>query len=246
MGLNRRVVAVIPARWGSRRFPGKPLALILGAPMIAHVVRRVLRARRVDAVWVATDDKRIARAAEVAGARAVLTSRRCRSGTDRVAEAVRRERPPIVLNVQGDEPALDPAAVDAVADLLLRDAKLPMATVVAPLRDVRKLRDPNVVKAVLAENGDALYFSRAPIPHVRDGGQPRAYQHLGLYGYRYGCLMRLAALPPAPLERAERLEQLRALENGISVRAAVMRRAGPAVDVPGDVQKVERYLMKTR
>lgn len=237
-----KVIGVIPSRFGAQRFPGKPLALIAGVPMIARVVRQALKARLLDEVWVATDDERIAWTAEEAGARAVMTPFSCRSGTDRIAHAVRGRAVGLVVNIQGDEPVIAPRAIDACVEVLKRDPKVLMSTVVIPLSDPGEWRDPNVVKAVLAGNGDVLYFSRAPIPHPRDGGMPAAYKHMGLYGYRPAWLARMARLPATPLEKAERLEQLRAMENGVVIRAAVRKVESIAVDVPADVRKVERYL----
>lgn len=241
-----RVIGVIPSRFGAKRFPGKPLALIAGVPMIVRVIRQVKKANRLTDVWVATDDKRIAETAEKAGAKAVMTPSNLPSGTDRIAYAVRTVKADIVVNIQGDEPVMPPAAIDAVVKVLQDDPKVLMSTVVIPLSDVRKWKNPNVVKAVLASNNNVLYFSRAPIPHPRDGGLPKAYQHMGLYGYRPAWLQLMASLKPTPLERIEKLEQLRAMENGVVIRAAVQRYESIAVDVPADVKKVERHLKKKK
>ncbi len=242
--MGSKVVGVIPSRYGAARFPGKPLALIAGVPMIVRVVRQALKARRLDEVWVATDDERIAWTAEEAGAKAVMTPASCRSGTDRIAWAVRGKPVGIVVNIQGDEPVIAPAAIDAAVEVLQKDRKVLMSTVVIPLADRLEWKDPNVVKAVLARNGDVLYFSRAAIPHPRDGGTPEAFKHMGLYGYRPKWLQRMARLPATPLEEAEKLEQLRAMENGVVIRAAVRRVESIAVDVPADIRKVERYLKR--
>lgn len=240
-----RVIGVIPARFEASRFPGKPLALISGLPMIVRVIRQARKAERLDEVWVATDDQRIALAAEGAGARAVMTPGSLKSGTDRIAHAVRARRADIIVNIQGDEPVISPAAIDAVVEVLQADPKVLMSTVVIPLRDKREWSDPHVVKAVLGLKGDVLYFSRAPIPHPRDGGMPKkAYKHMGLYGYRPAWLRRMAALKPTPLELTEKLEQLRAMENGVTIRAAVRNVESIAVDVPDDIKKVERYLRR--
>jgi len=244
--MKLRVIGVIPSRFGAKRFPGKPLALIAGVPMIVRVIRQVKKANRLTDVWVATDDKRIAETAEKAGAKAVMTPSNLPSGTDRIAYAVRTVKADIVVNIQGDEPVMPPAAIDAVVKVLQDDPKVLMSTVVIPLSDVRKWKNPNVVKAVLASNNNVLYFSRAPIPHPRDGGLPKAYQHMGLYGYRPAWLQLMASLKPTPLERIEKLEQLRAMENGVVIRAAVQRYESIAVDVPADVKKVERHLKKKK
>jgi len=242
--MANKVIAVIPSRYGAQRFPGKPLALIAGIPMIVRVIRQAQKARRLSEVWVATDDRRIAEAVEKAGATAVMTPSSLKSGTDRIAYAVRDQKADIVVNIQGDEPVMSPAAIDAAVEVLQRDPKVLMSTVVIPLADKREWLDPNVVKAVLGPKGDVLYFSRAPIPHPREGGMPKAYKHMGLYGYRPAWLQLMATLKPTPLELTEKLEQLRAMENGVLIRAAVRKVESIAVDVPADVRKVERFLKR--
>jgi 3-deoxy-manno-octulosonate cytidylyltransferase (CMP-KDO synthetase) len=239
-----KVVGVIPSRFGAQRFPGKPLAKIAGVPMIVRVVRQAQKSRRLSEVWVATDDKRIAQVVEKSGARAVMTPSSLKSGTDRIAYAVRDHRIDIVVNIQGDEPVMAPQAIDAAVEVLQKDKNVLMSTVVIPLSDKKEWLDPNVVKAVLGPNGDVLYFSRAPIPHPRDGGMPKAYKHMGLYGYRPGWLQKMAKLKPTPLELTEKLEQLRAMENGVTIRAAIRKVESIAVDVPADVKKVEAFLKK--
>ena len=240
--MRSRVVGVIPSRYGAQRFPGKPLAMIAGVPMIVRVIRQAQKARRLSEVWVATDDKRIAQAVERSGARAVMTPASLKSGTDRIAYAVRDQKIDIVVNIQGDEPVMAPQASDAAVEVLQKDKKVLMSTVVIPLTDKREWLDPNIVKAVLGLKGDVLYFSRAPVPHPRDGGMPKAYKHMGLYGYRPGWLQLMAKLKATPLELTEKLEQLRAMENGVVIRAAVRKVESIAVDVPGDIRKVEKYL----
>ncbi len=239
-----KVVGVIPSRFGAQRFPGKPLALIAGVPMIVRVIRQAKKAKRLTEVWVATDDKRIARLVEQSGGIAVMTPTSLKSGTDRIAYAVKGKKVDIVVNIQGDEPVMAPSAIDAAVEVLQKDTKVLMSTVVIPLQNKREWLNPNVVKAVLAANGDVLYFSRAPIPFPRDGGMPKAYQHMGLYGYRASWLHRMAALKPTPLELTEKLEQLRAMENGVVIRAAIRKVESIAVDVPADVKKVEKFLRK--
>jgi 3-deoxy-manno-octulosonate cytidylyltransferase (CMP-KDO synthetase) len=241
---KRKIIGVIPSRFGAQRFPGKPLALIAGVPMIVRVIRQAQKARRLTEVWVATDDKRIAQVVEKSGAVAVMTPSALKSGTDRIAYAVKNKKVDIVVNIQGDEPVMAPQAIDAVVEVLEKDSKVLMSTVVIPLRNKTEWLDPNVVKAVLAANGDVLYFSRAPIPYPRDGGVPKAYKHMGLYGYRSSWLHRMAALKPTPLELIEKLEQLRAMENGVVIRAAIRKIGSIAVDVPADIKKVEFYLKK--
>jgi 3-deoxy-manno-octulosonate cytidylyltransferase (CMP-KDO synthetase) len=241
-------LVVIPARLGSTRFPAKPLALLAGRPLVAHVVARALQAQ-LGPVWVATDDARIAQAAERAGASAVLTSSAHPSGTDRVAEAVRRIGPhlaprDVVVNLQGDEPLIEPAALHAVVGAFARDA-VEMATAAAPL-DPAEAGSPHVVKVVCDAAGRALYFSRALIPH--GDGAPAAglrRRHLGLYAYRRATLQRLAALPPCATEQVERLEQLRALHHGIAIHVVDVPRAWRGVDTPEDLAALAAELERT-
>ncbi|MCP3105354.1 3-deoxy-manno-octulosonate cytidylyltransferase [Myxococcus sp. K15C18031901] len=238
-----RTVAVIPARYASSRFPGKPLAPIAGTPMVEHVWRRCREAGVFDEVFVATDDTRIRATVEGFGGTAVMTSPACATGTDRVAE-VARARPDVDVwvNVQGDEPLLDPATLQALAGLFT-DPAVRMGTLVRPLEQ-DEADSPHVVKAVLALNGDALYFSRSLVPHAREPGTAHIdrWGHIGLYGYRRDVLLRLAELAPTPLEETEKLEQLRALEHGIPIRTARVSWRTVAVDVPGDVAKVEAVM----
>jgi 3-deoxy-manno-octulosonate cytidylyltransferase (CMP-KDO synthetase) len=239
---KHKTIGVIPSRFGAQRFPGKPLALIAGIPMIVRVVRQAQKAKLLNEVWVATDDLRIAQAVTKIGAKPVLTPANLKSGTDRIAYAVRDQQADIIVNIQGDEPVISPAAIDAAVEVLQEDSKVLMSTVVIPFKDKREWLDPNIVKAVLTPKGNVLYFSRAPIPFPRDGGMPQAYKHMGLYAYRPAWLHLMATLKPTPLERVEKLEQLRAMENGVTIRAAIRKVESIAVDVPGDIKKVEKYL----
>lgn len=237
------VIAAIPARWGSTRFPGKALALLRGEPMIAHVVRRAASARLVDAVVVATDDQRIADAAVAAGAEAVITGE-CASGTDRVAEAVlAREGWEIVVNVQGDEPMIAPENIDALVTGLRENTGCGLATLCLPL-ETDRVDDPNAVKVVRACDRRALYFSRSVIPFPRNeevaAGLWRL--HLGIYAFRRETLRRFVALAPSALERAESLEQLRALENGVEILVFDAPRSAIGVDTPEDLERVERIM----
>jgi 3-deoxy-manno-octulosonate cytidylyltransferase (CMP-KDO synthetase) len=243
-------VVIIPARWGAQRFPGKPLAHETGMPLIRHVWERARLARRASRVVVATDDERILDACRGFGAECVMTPTECPSGTDRCARAAEGISCDLVVNVQGDEPEMDPASVDALVALMEEDAA-PMGTLAFASRDPALLHDPAVVKVVWSGaeggRGRALYFSRAPIPHDRDaGGRPaRFWKHLGIYAYRRGFLPRVAALPPSPLERTERLEQLRVLEAGhaIAVGAAPSDSAG--IDTPAQYAEfVVRWRMQ--
>jgi len=250
------IVAIIPARFAATRLPGKPLSVIHGKTMVERVYERAKAARRVDRVMVATDDQRIADVVRGFGGEAVLTSPAHPTGTDRLAEAALSIDAAIVVNVQGDEPMLDPSGIDAAADALLRDPALEMSTLSLPLKDLREMLAPSVVKVVTDASSDALYFSRSPIPHVRlaDAADARtsaeaavarglARKHVGLYAYRRESLLRLASFPPSPLEEAEGLEQLRALFNGMRIRVVPMEgEGGLAVDTPEDLERVRALL----
>jgi len=248
------IVAIIPARFASTRLPGKPLSDIHGKPMVRHVWERVRAARRIAHVRVATDDERIAAVVRAFGGDAVMTSAGHVSGTDRVAEAVAGMEAEIVVNVQGDEPLLDPASVDAAVEPLLADATLDIATLSLPLLEVEEMLSPSVVKVVTDARGHALYFSRSPVPFVRRGATAResaaaaaaeglARKHVGLYAFRRASLERFVALPPSRLEQAESLEQLRALENGMTIAVVpVGGTAGVAVDTPEDLERVRALL----
>ena len=230
---------VIPARYASTRFPGKPLALVDGEPMIVRVWQRA-RATRAREVIVATDDERIAAAARLAGADVCMTEASHASGTDRLAEVARSRgfgADDIVVNLQGDEPRMPAAIVEQVAAALAAHPAAAIATASAPIGTRAEFLDPNVVKVVTDRGGRALYFSRAPIPHDRDGGGIAARRHIGLYAYRAGALLRLAALQPTRLEQLERLEQLRALEHGLEIRVVeAVEVPGPDVNTPQDLQ----------
>ena len=253
--IDLAIVAIIPARFGSTRLPGKPLSDIHGKPMIQHVHERVVRARRPDRVLVATDDERIAAVVRGFGGEAVLTSRDHATGTDRLAEAAAAIEADVVVNVQGDEPLVDPGGIDAAVEALVADPGLEMSTLSLPLRDVEEMLSPSVVKVVTDARGCALYFSRSPIPVVRDGARDAraaaalavarglARKHVGLYVYRRAALLRFAALPKSPLEEAEGLEQLRALFHGMRIRVVEREGlAGPAVDTAEDLERVRALL----
>jgi 3-deoxy-manno-octulosonate cytidylyltransferase (CMP-KDO synthetase) len=238
------IVAVIPARYDSTRLPGKPLADLGGLPMIQRVYERAARAACVDRVLVATDDERIRAAVAGFGGDVVMTSAAHSSGTDRIAEAVASLDADIVVNVQGDLPLLDPALVDAAVEPLRRDVSLPLATLMTPIRDAEEMRNPNVVKVVTDAQGFALYFSRSAIPFWRDGDSDliRGFRHLGLYVFRRDFLLAFARLPPTRLERAEKLEQLRALENGYRVKVVAVEQAAIEVDTADDLEKARQML----
>src|SRR5437870_6149735 len=248
------IVAIIPARFGSTRLPGKPLSDIHGKTMIERVWERARAASLPERVLVATDDERIAAAVRRFGGEAVMTSSAHATGTDRLAEAAGALDADIVVNVQGDEPMLDPAGIDAAVRPLVEDPQLPVGTLSLPLVDVDEMLSPSVVKVVTDAAGDALYFSRSPIPHVRTGGGAReaaaaalarglARKHVGLYAFRRAALLRFAALPRSPLEEAEGLEQLRALHHGMRIRVVAMEGAGSvAVDTAEDLERVRALL----
>lgn len=234
-------LAVIPARWASSRFLGKPLALLNGKPMVEHVWRRCLEARCFDRTVVATDDERIATAVRAFGGEAVLTSPSCASGTDRVAEvAMTLSGADVVVNVQGDEPALPPEALRTLVKTF-DDPKVAMATLVRKLDEAERT-NPNVVKVVLDQTGHALYFSRADIPFARGGENVQRWAHVGLYGYRRETLLELALLPATTLEKTESLEQLRALGAGIRIACRPTEHRARGVDVPADVPDAEAAL----
>jgi 3-deoxy-manno-octulosonate cytidylyltransferase (CMP-KDO synthetase) len=241
---HKHTVAVIPARYASTRFPGKALADIAGRPMIQHVYTRAASARHVDAVLVATDDARIADAVTRFGGTVRMTRVDHRTGTDRLAEVASSLDCDLVVNVQGDEPLIEPSVIDAAIEPFRDDAGLMMSTVCTRLLHDEAIADPNVVKVVTDVRGLALYFSRAPIPFVRGrreaAGGPR--KHLGLYVYRREFLRTIAALEPAELERSESLEQLRVLEHGFSIRVVETPYDSIGVDTPEDLQQVRRLL----
>jgi 3-deoxy-manno-octulosonate cytidylyltransferase (CMP-KDO synthetase) len=245
---------VIPARYASTRLPGKPLRMLAGRTLLEHVYRRALDSG-ADDVRIATDDERVIAAARAFGARAEMTKAAHASGTDRIAEVAAREgwdESEIVVNVQGDEPLLPPVLVRQVAELLDERATAGVATLATPIESLAEFLDPNVVKVTVARTGLALYFSRAPIPWPRDGAvrglasQTQfggALRHLGLYAYRVGALKRLTAMPPSALEESEKLEQLRALDNGIAIAVGLAReRPGPGVDTEEDLAAVAHLL----
>jgi 3-deoxy-manno-octulosonate cytidylyltransferase (CMP-KDO synthetase) len=240
------VTVIIPARWASTRFPGKPLVPLRGKPLVQHVWERAGRAKRVGRIIIATDDMRIAEAAFDFGAEVALTSPKHPTGTDRLAEVAKKlKSASIILNVQGDEPDIAPSTIDRLAEALQDDSKLGMVTAANPLTDPADVQDPNVVKVVTDLAGRALYFSRSVIPHDRDGrGGIKYLRHQGVYGYRRKVLLGFVKWKPTPLEQAEKLEQLRALEHGIAIGVIVVCRGSVGVDVPGDVAKAERALRK--
>jgi 3-deoxy-manno-octulosonate cytidylyltransferase (CMP-KDO synthetase) len=244
-----KIVGIIPARFASIRFPGKPLALIAGKPLIQRVVEQCRKAKSLAEVIVATDDSRIAEAVKKF-CRAEMTRPEHPSGSDRIAEVAERCDCDAVVNIQGDEPLIEPSVIDAVAGALAQNE---MSTAATRIKNPAELDNPNIVKVVVNAAGRALYFSRRTIPYLREAAsgstseQLAAFaflKHLGIYGYRRETLLRLVKFPVSPLEAAEKLEQLRALENGIQIAVVQVAYDSVGVDAPGDVEWVERYLKK--
>ncbi len=261
------IIGAIPARYASVRLPGKPLRMLAGRPLIEHVYRRCRAASSLSRVVVLTDDERVAEAVAGFGGECQMTPADCASGTDRIAHAARHWDASAIVNIQGDEPLIDPRAVDAVARHLRQTPDESMVTLAAPISD-RDFADPNVVKVVRDRRGHALYFSRAGIPYPfrsppsggssrlppsggtdHQGATERGFAerlaHVGIYGYRKDVLLRLAELEPSPLERSESLEQLRALENGIPIRVLDVAASEPGVDTPEDLARAEAMLQPT-
>ncbi len=259
------IIAIIPARYGSTRFPGKSLALISGKPMIQWVYERTKRSRLVNRVIVATDDDRIAKAVAAFNGEAVMTSPTHPTGTDRIAEVAKSLDCSYVVNVQGDEPLVQPDMIDEAVAPLLNDPSIPMGTLCKKIEDREEAFDPNVVKVVFDEKEFALYFSRAPIPWDRDrwalmnqesevrsqksevrskisGTESHMYKHIGLYVYRRDFLLSYAGMSPMPLETIEKLEQLRALERGYKIKVVVTEHESFGVDIPGDLGKIQQHI----
>ena len=236
------IIAVIPARYASTRLPGKPLVDICGKPMIQHVYERVRQVPLFREVLVATDDQRIMDVVTAFGGTACMTSPDCPSGSDRLIEVARTHEAEVYVNVQGDEPLLEAATIERLAKVMMDEPGLQMATLCYPISQ-EQAQDPNLVKVVMAHNGDALYFSRSPIPYPRAGGSaPRYFGHLGIYAYRRELLMSFGDLPVSPLEQTEKLEQLRVLQAGLAIRVLETSSMGPGVDTPEDLEAVRRIM----
>jgi 3-deoxy-manno-octulosonate cytidylyltransferase (CMP-KDO synthetase) len=243
------VVAVIPSRYASTRLPGKPLVPLAGKPMVQHVYERAKLASTVDRVIVATDDQRIVDAVQAFQGESRMTRGDHRTGTERIAEVAAHEKGDVFVNVQGDEPLIDPLAIDAAVNALLDEPPAQIATVATPIRQTADIMDPNVVKAVLDFDENALYFSRAPVPWVRDTQHKvhvNYWKHLGLYVFQRDALLEYPTLPQGELERIEQLEQLRWLENGWKIRVAEVMNDAVSVDVPEDVARVEKLLAEEK
>jgi 3-deoxy-manno-octulosonate cytidylyltransferase (CMP-KDO synthetase) len=242
-----KVVVVIPARYGSTRLPGKPLVMLAGKTMIQRVYERAKLGERANRVIVATDDERIVKAVEAFGGEARMTRTEHRTGTERVAEVAAREEGDVFVNVQGDEPLLDPKAIDVAVNSLLEEPRASISTLATLIKTPGDIMDPNVVKVVLDFDENAIYFSRAPIPWVRDTTSKivvRHLKHLGLYVFQRDALLEYPTLPQGELERIEQLEQLRWMENGWRIRVAEVEHDAVSVDVPEDVARVEKLLQK--
>jgi 3-deoxy-manno-octulosonate cytidylyltransferase (CMP-KDO synthetase) len=242
-----QVVVVIPSRYAATRLPGKPLVNLAGKPMVQRVYEQAKLAQTVHRVLVATDDQRIVDAVLAFGGEARMTRSDHRTGTERIAEVAAHEAGDVFVNVQGDEPLIDPVAVDTAVAALLEDPPAQIATVATPIRHVPDIMDPNVVKTVLDFDSNALYFSRAPIPWVRDTPQKvhvKYWKHLGLYVFQRDALLEYPTLPQGELEKIEQLEQLRWLENGWKIRVAEVEHDAVSVDAPEDVTRVEKRLQK--
>jgi len=244
----KKTVGVIPARWGSTRFPGKLLHPIAGQPLLQHVWERCQQAQSLDALIIATDDIRIAEAAFDWGAEVALTSRQHASGTDRIAEVAQNLRGVThIINVQGDEPLIDPKLIDRLAAALRRDRTLEMITAAHPFENAAEASSPHQVKVIVDLRGNALYFSRFAIPFPRDRSAPVKYlRHQGIYGFQRKTLLQFVKWKSTPLERAESLEQLRALENGVKVYVLITKHGSPGVDTLEDAVAVERKLARAR
>jgi 3-deoxy-manno-octulosonate cytidylyltransferase (CMP-KDO synthetase) len=241
-----KIVGIIPARWGSTRFPGKALHGIAGKPLIRHVWERCLEADCLDQVVIATDDMRIAEVGFNFGAEVAVTAADHPSGTDRVAEVTRKlKKASIILNIQGDEPLVDPALLRRLVRKLQDNRNIPIITAATPISPEELLSENNV-KVVMDRRGDALYFSRSAIPFRRGTNEIPSYKHLGIYGYRRKALLEFVRMSPGSLEQAEQLEQLRALENGLKIRVVVSETGSIGVDTPEDATEVERLILSRR
>lgn len=243
MSKKQKIIAVIPSRYGATRLPAKPLADINGKPMIYHVWNGTRKAKNVDEVIVATDDRRIVAAVEEFGGKAVMTSKKCRSGTERVAEVARKTKGDIYINVQGDEPLIKPQAVDKVVEPF-REKDVLMSTLMIKLKDKKEFEDPGVVKVVINKNGDALYFSRSLIPRARGKYYMNVYKHLGIYAFRREFLLKIPKMEVTKLEKTEMLEQLRVLYNGYKISVLETPHDSIGVDTPADLAKVRKILKK--
>lgn len=236
------VIGVIPARYGSTRLPAKALAMIHGKPMIQHVYERCLKSKQLSEVLVATDDKRIFDAVINFGGNVVMTSKSHKSGTDRIGEAVKNIKCDIVVNIQGDEPMIDPKNIDKAVDPLIRDKNINVSTLCFRISDIKEIYNPNVVKLVFGSNNNALYFSRSVIPFNRDNNKTEYFKHIGLYVYRKDYLLKLIKMKPSKLELTEKLEQLRVLESGEKIKVVETKIDSHSVDIQADLRKIKKLI----
>ena len=242
-----KAVGIIPARWSSTRFPGKPLHVIADRPLLQHVWKRCRKAKNLDSIIIATDDMRIAEAAFGWGAEVALTSPKHQSGTDRIAEVARKaKRFAFVMNIQGDEPLIDPYLIDRLIEKLRSNREIDIVSAAHPFENSTDAFSPHQVKVVVDGRGRALYFSRAAIPFPRNASKIKYLRHQGIYGFRRDALLQFVQWKRGPLECAESLEQLRALENGVSVHVLVTKHGSPGVDTPADVKALERKLARVK
>ncbi|KJJ85706.1 3-deoxy-D-manno-octulosonate cytidylyltransferase [Candidatus Omnitrophus magneticus] len=251
--INMKCVAIIPARWDSSRFKGKILTRINGKPMLRHVWEKVKKAKEIDDVFIAVDKERVFRAVEAFGGKAVYTSLDHTSGTDRIAEAAKNLDADIIVNIQADEPLVNPAMIDELVQIFQYEPKVQMATLIKRIENIEDISNPNIVKVVTDRRGYALYFSRSPIPYLRKNGEiwegeerepsiTRYFKHIGLYAYTKEFLLSFASLPTSLLEEDEKLEQLRALEHGYKIMTKETRYSTIGVDIPADVERVKAFL----
>ncbi|HLW34692.1 MAG TPA: 3-deoxy-manno-octulosonate cytidylyltransferase [Chthoniobacterales bacterium] len=248
MKRKAKAVGIIPARWGSTRFPGKPLYLIGNKPLLRHVWERCRRAKSLDSVIIATDDMRIAKAAFSWGAEVAMTSKKHQSGTDRIAEVARHAAHyGIIINIQGDEPLIEPRLLDRMVETLRSNPKMDIVTAAHPFSNQAEAASPHQVKVIVDHDDNALYFSRYAIPFPRNRSLPIKYlRHQGVYGFRRKALLDFVKWKPSSLERAESLEQLRALENGVKVHVLLTNHGSPGVDTPADAKALERKLARAK
>ncbi|MEW5819275.1 MAG: 3-deoxy-manno-octulosonate cytidylyltransferase [Cyanobacteriota bacterium] len=241
------IYAIIPARYQSTRFPGKPLTMIDGKPMIQRVYEQASKARLIDEVLIATDSEKIKEAVLTFGGKVVMTSEKHNSGTDRLAEVVLNNNDiDIAVNVQGDEPVIPPECIDDALRPFIDNPDIKMGTLIRKCNDQQDLNNPNIVKVVIDKEFNALYFSRSCIPYIRNNAESVHYLHIGLYVYRRETLLALSNLPQSDIEKTEGLEQLRALYNNIRIKTVLTDYSPIGVDIPEDVEKVEQYIKKSR
>lgn len=241
------VVGIIPARYDSKRFPGKPLALICGKPMIEWVYKRALKCKKLNSLIVATDDQRILKTVESFGGLAEMTPKECQSGTDRIAYLAKNLDCDVVLNIQGDEPLIESEAIESLIGLFEEQKDLQMGTLITKMKSKKDVENPNCVKVIIDKYNFAIYFSRSPIPYVRDKKPSdfTFYKHIGIYAYKRDFLLKFSVLPQGKLEKAESLEQLRAIENGLKIKTSFVEKwIGVSVDRKEDILKVEEKIKK--